>query len=120
MIKEAHVFLENGGGHRLMREIVQALHPEYVRQPGLRLVRHDVPDWPAEPFAMAAVKLRMQKGMTPTAGTCLVQGGNACGKRQYLVMLKWIIGVRRKTLDVCQAIERADNVKYFSHILEER
>jgi hypothetical protein len=88
MIKEVHVFIENGGDDRLMREIVQALHPEYLRQPGLRLVRHDVTDWPAEPFTMAAVKLRMQKGVALTTHNCLVQDGNAYGKRLYLVMLK--------------------------------
>jgi hypothetical protein len=88
MIKEVHVFIENGGDDRLMREIVQTLHPEYLRQPDLRLVRHDVPDWPAEPFVMAAVKLRLQNGIALTTSNCLVQDGNAYGKRLYLVMLK--------------------------------
>ncbi|MCJ7525536.1 MAG: hypothetical protein MUP71_10000 [Candidatus Aminicenantes bacterium] len=88
MIKEVHVFIENGGDDRLMREIVQALHPEFLQQSGLRLVRHDVSDWPSEPFTMAAVKLRMQKGIALTTGNCLVQDGNAYGKRLYMVMLK--------------------------------
>ncbi|MBN2346639.1 MAG: hypothetical protein JXO51_09650 [Candidatus Aminicenantes bacterium] len=88
MIKEVHVFIERGGDDRLMREIVQALHPEFLRQPGLRLVRHDVPDWPGEPFVMAAVKLRMQRQIVLSTRNCLVQDGNAYGKRLYLVMLK--------------------------------
>jgi hypothetical protein len=88
MIKEVHVFIERGGDDRLMREIVQALHPEFLQQPGMRLVRHDVPDWPGEPFTMAAVKLRLQNGIALTTGNCLVQDGNAYGKRLYLVMLK--------------------------------
>ncbi len=88
MIKEVHVFIERGGDDRLVREIVQALHPEFLLQPGLRLVRHDVPDWPEEPFVMAAVKLRMQNGTALSTGNCLVQDGNAYGKRLYLVMLK--------------------------------
>lgn len=88
MIKEVHVFIENGGDDRLMSEIVQALHPEYLRQPGLRLMRHDVLNWPAEPFAMAAVKLRLQRNISLSTSNCLVQDGNAYGKRLYLVMLK--------------------------------
>jgi hypothetical protein len=88
MIKEVHVFIENGGDDRLTREIVQALHPEFLSQPGLRLVRHDVPDWPAEPFTMAAVKLRLQRNIALSTSNCLVQDGNAYGKRLYLVMLK--------------------------------
>lgn len=88
MIKEVHVFIEKGGDDRLMREIVQALHPEFLRQQGLRLVRHDVPDWPGEPFAMAAVTLRLQSNLTLSTTNCLVQDGNAYGKRLYLVMLK--------------------------------
>jgi hypothetical protein len=88
MIKEVHVFIEKGGDDRLVREIVQALHPEFLQQPGLCLVRHDVPDWPSEPFTMAAVKLRLQNGITLSTSNCLVQDGNAYGKRLYLVMLK--------------------------------
>jgi hypothetical protein len=88
MIKEVHVFIEKGGDDRLMREIVQALHPEFLQQPGLHLVRHDVPAWPGEPFAMAAVKLRLQRNITLSTTNCLVQDGNAYGKRLYMVMLK--------------------------------
>jgi hypothetical protein len=88
MIKEVHVFIEKGGDDRLMREIVQALHPEFLQQPGLSLVRHDVPDWPGEPFAMAAVKLRLQRNIALSPTNCLVQDGNAYGKRLYMVMLK--------------------------------
>ena len=88
MIKEVHVFIENGGNDRLMREIVQALHPEYLNQPGLKLVRHDISDWPAEPFIMASLKLRIEKGIELNTKNCLVQDGNAYGKRIYLVMLK--------------------------------
>lgn len=88
MIKEVHVFIERGGDDRLMREIVQALHPEFLQQPGLRLVRHDVPDWPGEPFTMAAIQLRLRCNIVLTTGNCLVQDGSAYGKRLYLVMLK--------------------------------
>jgi hypothetical protein len=88
MIKEAHLFIEGGGDDRLMRQIVQTLHPELLSQHGVRFVRHDVPLWPAEPFVHAAVTLGVRHGIALRTDNCLVQDASAYGRRLYLVMVK--------------------------------
>ncbi len=88
MIRETHVFIEGGGDDRLMRQIIQALHPDFLSRAGMRLFRHDVPEWPSEPFVHAAVTLRVRHGIALRTDNCLLQDGSAFGKRLYLVMVK--------------------------------
>ena len=87
-IREVHLYIEGGGDQRLVNEIIQALHPEFLRMPGLKIQKHDVTDWPAEPFVSAAVDLRVHYGIQLTTNNCLTQDGSAYGKRLYLIMLK--------------------------------
>ena len=87
-IKEAHLYIEGGGDDRLVNEIVQALHPEFLQTPGFKIYKHDVMDWPTEPFVMAAVDLRLNPGIRLTENNCLTQDGFAYGKRTYLIMIK--------------------------------
>ena len=79
MIRETHVFIEGGGDDRLMRQIIQALHPEFLSRTGMRLFRHDVPEWPSEPFVHAAVTLRVRHGIALRTDNCLLQDGSAFG-----------------------------------------
>jgi hypothetical protein len=87
-IKEVHLYIEGGGDDRLVNEIVQALHPEFLQTPGFKIYKHDVMDWPTEPFVMAAVDLRLNPGIRLTENNCLTQDGFAYGKRTYLIMIK--------------------------------
>lgn len=87
-IKEAHLFIEGGGDQHLVDQIIHALHPEFVSVIGPRICRHDVEDWPEEPFTLASIVLSMERGIRLTTDNCLVQDGSAYGKRLYLVMLK--------------------------------
>lgn len=87
-IKEVHLFIEGGGDQRLVDEIIQALHPEFLRMPGLKIHKHDVTDWPAEPFYLAATDLRIHHGIQLTTTNCITQDGSAYGKRLYLIMVK--------------------------------
>jgi hypothetical protein len=87
-VKEVHLYIEGGGDQRLVNEIIQALHPEFLQMPGLKIHKHDVASWPAEPFVSAAVGLRATHGIKLTTANCLTQDGSAYGKRLYLIMLK--------------------------------
>ena len=87
-IKEAHLYIEGGGDDRLVNEIVQTLHPEFLQTPGMMIHRHNVMDWPEVPFVMAAVDLRINSGIRLTENNCLTQDGSAHGKRMYLIMIK--------------------------------
>jgi hypothetical protein len=84
---QVHIYIENGGDRQLVQEILQALHPEFLEKTGLEIVRHDVSDWPPEPFVYAAADLRTRLGIRLSSTNCLTQDGNAYGKRIYLVML---------------------------------
>jgi hypothetical protein len=87
-IREVHLFIEGGGDRTLVNEIIQALHPEFLRMPGLKIHKHDVTDWPAEPFYLAATDLRIHHGIKLTTTNCITQDGSAYGKRLYLIMVK--------------------------------
>ena len=87
-IKQVHLYLEGGGDYKLVNEIIQALHPEFLRMPGLKIQKHDVTDWPSEPFFYVATDLIVHHGIKLTTTNCLTQDGSAYGKRLYLIMLK--------------------------------
>ena len=87
-ITEVHLYIEDGGDGKLVNEIIQALHPEFLQVPGLKIHRHDVTDWPSEPFVYAATDLMVHHGIKLTTTNCLTQDGSAYGKRLYLIMLK--------------------------------
>ncbi|OPL18637.1 MAG: hypothetical protein AVO35_04705 [Candidatus Aegiribacteria sp. MLS_C] len=87
-IQEVHLFIEGGGDQRLVNEIIQALHPEFLRIPGLRIHKHDVANWPEEPFVYAAISLKTQHGIKLTTSNCLTQDGSAYGKKLYLIMVR--------------------------------
>lgn len=87
-ITEVHLYIEDGGNGKLVNEIIQALHPEFLQVPGLKIHRHDVTGWPSEPFVYAATDLMVHNGIKLTTTNCLTQDGSAYGKRLYLIMLK--------------------------------
>ena len=87
-IKQVHLYLEGGGDYKLVNEIIQALHPEFLRMPGLKIQKHDVTDWPSEPFFYVATDLIVHHGIKLTTTNCFTQDGSAYGKRLYLIMLK--------------------------------
>ncbi|OPL19166.1 MAG: hypothetical protein AVO35_11990 [Candidatus Aegiribacteria sp. MLS_C] len=87
-IKEAHLFIEGGGDQEVVDETIQVLPREYVEMLGPRICRHDVEDWPEEPFSHAALVLDRERGIRLTLENCLIRDGSTCGKRLYLVMLK--------------------------------
>ena len=86
-IKDVHLYLEGGGDQKLVDEIIQALHPEFLGMPGLKIKMHDVTDWPDEPFAYAAVDLMTRQGIKLTTNNCLTQDGSAYGKQLYFIMI---------------------------------
>ena len=86
-VREVHLYIEGGASQALIDEIIRALHPEFLRIPGLKIVEHPVTDWPEEPFIVASVGLRMHHGIRLTTDNCFTQNGSAYGKRLYLVML---------------------------------
>ncbi len=89
-IKEAHVFIQGGGNQALGREIVGALHPEYLSQTAPpQIVVHDVfGHWPGEMFAYAYADLRKNHNIMLSSTNCLLQDGSAYGKNIYVVYLK--------------------------------
>ena len=87
-IKEVHLYLEGGGDQKLVGEVIQALHPKFHEMPELIVQRHDVMDWPDEPFIYAAVDLMKHQGIKLTKNNCLTQDGSAHGKQLYFIMIK--------------------------------
>ena len=87
-IEQVHLYIEDGGDDELVNEIIQALHPEFLQIPGLKIHKHNVTDWPSEPFVYVATDLMIYYGIKLTTTNCLTQDGSAYGKRLYLIMLK--------------------------------
>lgn len=87
-IREVHLYIEGGGSDGLVNEIMQALHPELLGKPGLKIHKHDVASWPEDPFFLAYTDLVAHHGIKLTTSNCLTQDGSAYGKRLYLVMVK--------------------------------
>ncbi len=88
MIKEVHLFIEGVDDDRSTKELLRELYPELDDQEGVRLVRHEVADWPAEPFVHASVTLKVRHGLALRTDNCLVRQGSVCGRRLLLVLVK--------------------------------
>jgi hypothetical protein len=86
-IREVHLFIENGGNDRLVREIMESLHPDLCLIEGLRITAHEVSGWVDDPFAYASATLACT-GIRLTTDNCLIGEGSAYGKRIYRVLLK--------------------------------
>lgn len=97
-IKEVHLYIEGRGDQRLVNEIIQALHPEFLQIPDLKIQEHDVINWPDEPFVFAATDLMVHHGIKLTTTNCLTQDGSAHGKRLFLIMLKREPGDENRTI----------------------
>ncbi|MFQ5750857.1 MAG: hypothetical protein ACE5HI_02575 [bacterium] len=87
-IKQAHLYIENGGDNELVSKILHDLHPEFYNVPDRKVVSYNVKEWPSDLFAYAYTNLITQFGIRLTSRNCLTQEGLADGKRIYLVVIK--------------------------------